>query len=1057
MDNNGYQTSSAATGITSTSVLTVLEAEDTEINDSNVVLASNNNLTDAITSSLSVKYNNSGVKYAGLVRSSANGEFYLVKDASAIESTTDPTALTLGTLNSFGSGTGTAGDAHALITDSSDPHGTLTGAATTVTGTLDVTGATTANAGLGVFGVLVASEVAARFGSTLTLRSENNACQILIANSQITNSCQTTINGPLIVNGDLDIVGGTTTGVTKAMVGLDQVDNKSAATILDNPSMTGLTTVNTFKIGADGNEAAPSVYWGLDTDTGFSHTPGVVCVSAEGTNTACFRTTGLQITQGNISFLLPGGTVDTRVVSADGATLDNLNATLGLGSLTTAEVNQLRNIDTSTISAAQWGYLGATDQGLAITDTPTFAGINTTGLIDTRDVAADGAMLVNLNTTLGLGSLTTAEVNQLRNIDTSTISAAQWGYLGATDQGLATTDTPAFAGIITGGDVDGVDVSDLETTVGNLLTDSDLTMTDNIANAFTLKEGVNEYVTIDTTDASELITMDTANVLINQDLNVIGSLQKNGIVGHLLEEIIDNTNLVAGAGVGTSFTSASNVLCIGNAAGGSITTGDDNVCIGKDAGGSLTTQGSNVIIGSSAGANTNSTHNTLIGMEAHYSTVSAPSAPNNCTALGYRAGGAVGGNYNTSIGAQAMGGTQTSRTSTSNTAVGYQAMMNMQSGVGNVAMGYQAGNSLASAAGNYGVFIGFDAGVTATKASYNTYIGGNSGNLITDGVYNTMLGGQSRGLSSGNYQISLGYMALCSASNQMTIGGVLAADKITEVRPGSTDKTCDLGSSTNRFGTVYCDNLDPEGTISVSISGPISASQGVVAQFSRVSTGSAVTMTLPTATGIDGLEYHIHHVAGTSPLTIDTTSSQTIRFTDGTTSTSHISYHFGGTYSFMAVNGVWVMRSATPMVVGELSNTGGMVAANGVDKVIEFDTKGVEYGTTVAIDTTNRITVKYSGRYQITGTFSIRSDSTVAVRDILIFANKNLATVLSNCTSGCALEGLPSTDYQTISFSGIVDLVADDYIQAKFTDNATGGKMELDYGTLSVVGLSGQW
>ena len=44
----------------------------------------------------------------------------------------------------------------------------------------------------------------------------------------------------------------------------------------------------------------------------------------------------------------------------------------------------------------------------------------------------------------GIEDLTTAEVDQLENIGSVTISNAQWGYLGALDQGVATTDSVDF-------------------------------------------------------------------------------------------------------------------------------------------------------------------------------------------------------------------------------------------------------------------------------------------------------------------------------------------------------------------------------------------------------------------------------------------------------------------------------------------------------------------------------------------------------------------------------------------------------------------------------------
>jgi len=44
----------------------------------------------------------------------------------------------------------------------------------------------------------------------------------------------------------------------------------------------------------------------------------------------------------------------------------------------------------------------------------------------------------------GLKSLTADEITQLQNIDSTTISTTQWGYLGAMDQGVATTSTVTF-------------------------------------------------------------------------------------------------------------------------------------------------------------------------------------------------------------------------------------------------------------------------------------------------------------------------------------------------------------------------------------------------------------------------------------------------------------------------------------------------------------------------------------------------------------------------------------------------------------------------------------
>ena len=144
--------------------------------------------------------------------------------------------------------------------------------------------------------------------------------------------------------------------------------------------------------------------------------------------------------------------------------------------MTTAEVNQLKNIGLTTISTTQWGYLGNLNQDLNTASNVTFnniTGNNITGTLQTaaqpnitsvgsltsldvtnnitvggtvdgRDISADGATLDNLNTTIGLSGLTTAEVNQLKNIGLTTISTTQWGYLGNLNQDLTTASNVTF-------------------------------------------------------------------------------------------------------------------------------------------------------------------------------------------------------------------------------------------------------------------------------------------------------------------------------------------------------------------------------------------------------------------------------------------------------------------------------------------------------------------------------------------------------------------------------------------------------------------------------------
>jgi len=101
--------------------------------------------------------------------------------------------------------------------------------------------------------------------------------------------------------------------------------------------------------------------------------------------------------------------------------LSDLSLESNLADLTSDEISQLENIGATTISATQWGYLGAMS-------------------------AQPAESLSDLGLNSNLADLTSDEITQLKNIGATTISAAQWGYLGSLDQSLATDQSPTFAG-----------------------------------------------------------------------------------------------------------------------------------------------------------------------------------------------------------------------------------------------------------------------------------------------------------------------------------------------------------------------------------------------------------------------------------------------------------------------------------------------------------------------------------------------------------------------------------------------------------------------------------
>ena len=168
--------------------------------------------------------------------------------------------------------------------------------------------------------------------------------------------------------------------------------------------------------------------------------------------------TDASVARGNLAL---GNVDNTSDATKDAATATLTNKTIAisqvteLSGLTDAEGAQLENIGTTTISATQWGYLGATSAfGATLIDDADAASVRTTiglGNVDnTSDSAKNAATVTLTNKTIAasqvteISGLTEGEGEQLENIGTTTISATQWGYLGAFNQALVTTSDVQF-------------------------------------------------------------------------------------------------------------------------------------------------------------------------------------------------------------------------------------------------------------------------------------------------------------------------------------------------------------------------------------------------------------------------------------------------------------------------------------------------------------------------------------------------------------------------------------------------------------------------------------
>ena len=105
------------------------------------------------------------------------------------------------------------------------------------------------------------------------------------------------------------------------------------------------------------------------------------------------------------------------------------------------------------------------------------------------------------------------------------------------------------------------------TTLGNSLTSVNVVVEDNATNAFLVKEGTNEYIALDTTNGSELITFSTANVDIDNDLNVDGGdLTTNQTTFNLLNTNATTINAF-GAATTANIATAGTTVEIGAASG----------------------------------------------------------------------------------------------------------------------------------------------------------------------------------------------------------------------------------------------------------------------------------------------------------------------------------------------------------------------------------------------------------------------------------------------------------------------------------------------------------
>jgi len=181
----------------------------------------------------------------------------------------------------------------------------------------------------------------------------------------------------VIVSGSTaDLAGLTLSGAVNAGTDTDKflvldssgnVDFRTGAEVLsDIGAGTGggdITEV-TAGDGLTGGATTGAATLNVGAGDGISVTANAVAVDA-----TVLRTTGDGVVSGSVQILLGGDLSGT----ADSVTVAKVQGV----ALTSGEATQLANIGSATISATQWGYLGAMDQNISSTDDVVFSTVNT--------------------------------------------------------------------------------------------------------------------------------------------------------------------------------------------------------------------------------------------------------------------------------------------------------------------------------------------------------------------------------------------------------------------------------------------------------------------------------------------------------------------------------------------------------------------------------------------------------------------------------------------------------------------------------------------------------
>ena len=296
---------------------------------------------------------------------------------------------------------------------------------------------------------------------------------------------------------------------------------------IDNPSFTGNITVtgtvdgrdiaadgtklDTIETSADVTDTANVTAAGAVMDSELTDITAVKALN-QGVATTDSPTFAAVTSTGNVTV---GGTVDGRDVAADGTKLDTVETNADVtdatnvtaaGALMDSEVtnlDQVKTFDSSDYATAAQGTTA--DNALPKTGGAMTGAITTNSTFDGRDVATDGTKLDGIEASADVTD--TANVTAAGALMDSELTSE--ASVKALNQGVATTDSPTFAGVTANGTVEFDGLSGTgAVTVTDILDQDD--MSGNSATALATQQSIKAYVD------SQVATSDTlAEVLAN--------------------------------------------------------------------------------------------------------------------------------------------------------------------------------------------------------------------------------------------------------------------------------------------------------------------------------------------------------------------------------------------------------------------------------------------------------------------------------------------------------------------------------------------------------------